>query len=226
MKRKIVYSTAITLGIFIALFLWFISPSWWVQFLSTLPNWIEAAKWLLPLALGSVAYFLVLLNVHNRLDSIIFKERIKVDDYIRGELTSLCSNTSCGRGQRGITEDEKGKLMNLFYTFIPPGDTERERAFSYWGDYFTTLYWAVISILALGGTIVVIGLDTSKVSHPVFTIVLVLALFLNLARFVSKRRLISPAQAQTQRIISQDYNKLMELLPQYRTGCEECPLHK
>lgn len=224
MKRKIAFRTAITLGIYLVLFLWLVSPSWWVEFLSDFPTWVETIKWALPFVLGGIALFFVILDAHNWLDRTFFKERRKVDDYIRNQLTTPCRESSCVRDKRGILEDEKHKLMSLFYTFIPPNDTERERAFSYWTDYFTTVYWTAFSILALVGALVAIAFDHSRVTHPAFFIVVALLLLLNFARIRSKKKLLHPAKAQTNRILSQDYHELKRKLPQYRINCQECPL--
>jgi len=225
LKKKIARATAVGLGIYLVLFLLLVSPSWWSEFLSDLPGWLDMVKWVLPLVFTIIAYFLVyFLDIHNWLDKTFFKERKRVDDYIRTQLTTPCREISCARANKGISRDEEKKLMDLFYTFIPSNDTERERAFSYWGDYFTTVNLSAISILAFIGALVAAAFDWSRVAHPVFIIILVFALLLNFVRIKSRKRLLYPAQAQTTRILSANSNELKVNLPKYRAQCKECPL--
>lgn len=224
LKKKIARATAVTLGIYLALFLWLVSPSWWVELLSELPDWLNTIKWVIPLGFAVIAYFLVnLLDIHNWLDKTFFKERKKVDDYIRAQLTSPCMEISCDRANKGILRGEEKGLMDLFYTFIPPNDTERERAFTYWGEYFITVNLSFISIVGFIGALVAIAFDSSKVTHPAF-IILVFALVLNLVLIKVRKKLLYPARAQTTRILSQNYDELKRNLPQYRAQCQECPL--
>jgi len=227
MKRRISGATALAIGIYLVLFLWLVSPSWWVELLSDLPSWLELViKIVSPPALfGGIAYFLVILNIHNYLDNKFFGERKKVDGYIRDQLTTPCKKTPCARAERGILREEEQKLMNLFYTFIPPDDTERERAFSYWGDYFITVNLSAISILGLAGVLVTIAFDISRVTHPAFFIILASIPILNFARIKSRKKLVYPAQAQTTRILSLNSSELRERLPKYRIQCRACPLN-
>lgn len=226
MKRKISGATALAIGVYIVLFLWLLSPGWWVELLSDLPPWLELGiKYASPpVVLGGIAYFFVILNIHNRIDNKFFGERKKVDDYIRGQLTTPCNKTQCARAEKGILEKEEQKLMNLFYTFIPPDDTWRELAFSYWGDYFITVNLSAISILGFTGALVAIALDTSRVTHPAFLIILAFAPLFNFARVKSRKKLAYPAQAQTTRILSSNLSELKERLPKYRIQCGACPL--
>lgn len=225
LKKRIAVATAVTLGIYLVLFLLLVSPSWWVEFLSGLPIWLDIIKWVIPLVFTVIAYFLVnLLDIHNWLDKTIFKERKKVDDYIRSQLTTPCREISCGRADRGVLRDEEQKLMDLFYTFIPSDDTDRERAFSYWGEYFITVNLSAISILGFIGALVAIAFDSSRATHPTFIIILAFAPLLNLVRIKSRKKLLYPARAQTTRIISANSNELKTNLPNYRTECKVCPL--
>lgn len=225
MKRKIAIATAFTLGIYLVIFLWWVSPNWWVEFLSNLPTWVDTIKWVLPYTvLIGIAYFLVnLLDIHNWLDKTLFKQRRKVDAYIRNQITTPCRKISCARSERGILKDEERKLMNLFYTFIPPNNTERERAFAYWGEYFITVNLSFISILAFLATIIVVALNFSRVTHVAPYLILVSLILFNLARIKLRERLLFPAEAQTDRILSEDYDKLKMKLPQNRVQCQACP---
>jgi len=222
MKRKISGATALIIGVYGVLFLWWVSPSWWVELLSDLPRWIE---WTLPPVLGGIAYFFVILNIHNRIDNKFFRERKRVDDYIRGQLTTPCKETLCARAKKGILEKEEQKLMDLFYTFIPPDDTDRERAFSYWGEYFITVNLSATSILGFTGALVAIAFDVSRVTHPAFFMILAFAPLFNFARIKSRKKLAYPAQAQTARILSLNSSELKERLPKYRIQCRACPLN-
>ncbi|MBI4186327.1 MAG: hypothetical protein HY530_02330 [Chloroflexi bacterium] len=226
MKGKIAIATAIALGIYLALFIWLLSPGWLGKFLSDLPKWLDMAKWVLPPAFIVTAYFLVgFLDIHNWLEKTFFKERKKVDDYIRNWIITPCTQVSCTRGKRGILKDEERKLMNLFYTFISKGDTERERAFAYWGDYFISVNLIFISLLAFLATIVIVAFDLSRLTHPVPYLILILSILLILVRIKLKGRLPYPAEAQIDRILSQDYAQLRNKLPKYRTECQNCPLN-
>lgn len=220
MKRKIRGATGPIIGVYVVLFLWLVSPSWWVGFLSEPPPWVE---WV-PLVLGGIGYFLVILDIHNWIDSKFFKERRKVDNYIRDQLTTPCREMPCARAKRGILEDEEQKLMSLFYTFIPADDTERERAFSYWGDYFITVNLSAISILGFIGALIAIAFDVSRVTHPAFFIILALTPLFNFARIKTRKKLLYPAQAQTNRILSENCGVLKIRLPEYRSQCQKCPL--
>lgn len=225
LKRKIAIATAVTLGIYLTLFLLLVSPGWWVEFLSDLPNWVDIIKWVIPLVFTVIAYFLVnFLDIHNWLDKTFFKERKKVDDYIRTQLTTPCREISCGRANRGVLRVEEQRLMNLFYTFIPADNTERERAFSYWGEYFIAVNLSTISILGFIGALVAIAFDSSRATHYAFIIILVFALLLNFARIKNRKKLLRPAQAQTTKIINDNSNELKANLHKCRTQCEECPL--
>lgn len=224
MKRKISGATAFTIGVYIVLFLWLASPSWWMELLSELPTWVETIKWAFPLVLGGIAYFFVILDIHNRIDNKFFKERKKVNDYIRNQLTTPCKGISCKRANRGMLENEEQKLMDLFYTFVPPDDTERERAFSYWGEYFIMVNLSFISILGFIGALISVVFDLSRVAHPAFFIILAFLLLFNFVRLRNRKKLIYPAQAQTTRILSANLNQLKKMLPKYRSQCQECPL--
>lgn len=227
MKRRISGATAFIIGIYIVLFLWLVSPSWWLELLSELPTWIGVIMQAFPLVLGGIAYFFVILDIHNQIDNRFFKERKKVDDYIRNQLTTPCREISCDRANRGILKDEEQKLMNLFYTFIPSDDTDRERAFSYWGEYFITVNLSAISILGFVGALISLAFDLSRVVNPAFIIILVFSFLFNWVRTRSRKKLIYPAQAQTARILSAKHDQLRKMLPQpqYRSQCGECPLN-
>lgn len=226
LKSKIFIATAFTLGIYSVLFLWLLSPSWWVELLSDLPTWLETIKWVLPFVFSGIAYFLVnLLDIHNWLDKTFFKERRKVDEYIRNQITSPCKETTCTRSKKGILKNEERKLMSLFYTFIPEGDTERERAFAYWGEYFITVNLSFISILAFFAAVVAVALDFSRAIHIAPYLILVFLILFNLVRVKLKKRLLYPAEAQTARILSSNSSELKERLPKYRIQCRACPLN-
>lgn len=225
LKRKISIATAVLLGIYLVIFLWFLSPNWWVELLSDLPTLGDVIKWCLILIFSAISYLLVnLLDIHNWLDKTFFKERKKVDNYIRKRITTPCEEMACPRNAKGIQKDEEDKLMSLFYTFIPENDTERERAFAYWGEYFITVNFSFLSILALLATIVFVFLDLSRITHIAPYLILTFLVIFNLSRIKLKKRLIYPAEAQTDRILSEEYSELKDKLPHYRPDCQNCPL--
>jgi len=180
MKRNIKRATAFMIGIYLVLFLWLISPEWWVQIVEELPTWASIITWALPLILGGIAYYFVILDTHNWIDNKLFKERKKVNNYIRNQLISPCKEISCSRANNGILGSEEESLMNLFYTFIPPDDTERERAFAYWTEYFITVNLSAYSILGFVGALISIPFDLSRVIHPASFIILAFLLLFNL----------------------------------------------
>ena len=230
MKQDIRKATAFAIGAFFALTIWLISPKWWIDFLNILPTWADVITWISPLILGALAWYFTNLDIHNWLDKMFFGERKRVDDFIREQLTTPCRETPCNRANRGILNDERDRLMDLFYTFIPADDTERERAFDYWTEYFITVNLSAFSICALIIALIYIAViyfsnHLLKVTHVAFIVIAALALLCNLARLTRRRRLIHPAQAQTMEILS-DNNKgdLKRKLPDYRVDCGDCPL--
>ncbi len=224
MKRKISGATAFTIGVYIVLFLWLVYPIWWMEFLGKLPTWVEMIKWAFPLVLGSIAYFFVILDIHNWIDNKFYKERKKVNDYIRSQLIIPCTETPCAKAKEGVLGEEKQKLIGLFYTFIPKDDTWRELAFSYWGEYFIMVNLSFISILGFVGALISLPFDLSRGAHPAFLIILAFLLLFNFARIRTRKKLLYPAQAQTTRILSASLDQLKKMLPKYRSQCRECPL--
>lgn len=229
MKQDIKKATALVIGVFCVLILWLISPKWLTNFLKSLPTWADIITWISPILLGALAYYFIILDIHNWFDKKFFKKRKKVDNFIREQITKPCREISCNRAKRGILNNEENRLMDLFYTFIPADDTERERAFAYWTEYFITVNLSVFSILVLIITLIYITVfyffnPLPKILHPAFIIILVLGILSNLARLITRRKLIYPAQAQTTRILSDNKSDLMGRLPNYRVDCEDCPL--
>jgi len=229
MKRDIKKATAFIVGAFCVLIIWLISPKWLMSFLKELPTWADVITWISPLILGALASYFIILDIHTWFDKKFFGERKKVDDFIREQITKPCKEVSCDRSKMGILNNEENKLMDLFYTFIPADDTERERAFAYWTEYFITVNLSVFSILGLIISLIYIAAFYSfnqllKITHPAFIIIFVLAILFNIARLKTRRKLIYPAQAQTTRILSNNKSDLIRKLPDYRVDCENCPL--
>lgn len=229
MKRDIKKATAFTIGVFSMLIIWLLSPKWLMSFLEGLPTWVDVIAWIFPVICGAVASYFIILDIHNWFDKKFFRKRKQVDDFIREQITKPCKDVSCDRSKMGILNDEKNRLMDLFYTFIPADDTERERAFAYWTEYFITVNLSAFSILGVIIALIYIAVfyffnQLSKITHPAFIIVFILAILFNIARLRTRRRLICPAQAQTRRILSNSKSDLIKKLPDYRVNCKNCPL--
>lgn len=213
MRLKIKVGTASAMVLYLTGLLYLASPAWVLDNIT----YVRAIGWVLAIA---VATYLVIGDVHNWLDQKWFVERNKVDDFIREKLTTPCRDALCSRAVKlGIVEKEKDSLLSLFYVFIPADDTERERAFSYFGDYFITVNLSALSILGAITAILlasVTGLPRwdQRVLLPVISVLFpVLFTFL---RYRTRRKLKRPAEAQTTRILASDLSRLKELLPSYR----------
>jgi len=229
LQRSVKRATAAAVGFLCLLIIWLVSPQWRTDTLDALPQWGNILIWFVPLVLAALAWYFVMIDTHNLFDRMFFRQRERVDSFIRDQLTSPCRGTSCDRAKRGIPGNEERGLMNLFYTFIPADDTEREHTFAYWTEYFITVNLSVFSILGVivASTYVAIAYyydATVKIGHSGFIAVVLIAVLSNLARFVVKRRLMHPAEAQTKRILTDDRGELVHKLPNYRYGCGECPL--
>lgn len=229
MKLKVKIATAAALALYVTMFLYLISPDWVLANITLL----RVLGWTAAIAIAGYA---AIGNLHNWLDRNWFYERERVDVFIRERLTNPCTDTLCPRAVKsGILDAERTALINLFYTFIPHEDTERERAFSYFGDYFTTVNLTAISLLGMIGAAVfavIVPLERTE-QRLMFGVLALLcpALFSGL-RFLTKRRLSLPAEAQTSRILAIDLEPLKERLPHYRVydanlSCKDsgrCPL--
>ena len=227
MKKKIKYATAFTIGIHCTLLFYLVYPKWVSELIRHIPGWATFLVGIIPLVFTAIASYFVIFDVHNWFDRKIFKERERVDNFIREQLTTPCRKINCNRDREGILREEENNLMNLFYTFIPPDDTERIRAFHYWADYFITVNLSMFSFFSIFITLTYINMyffsqRSLKITHPSFIIMLILLLLFNAARWKVKRRLLSPAEAQTRRILTNNMNDLKNKLPKYRIGCQKC----
>ncbi|MFQ6119267.1 MAG: hypothetical protein ACE5KE_05180 [Methanosarcinales archaeon] len=228
MKQDIKIATAFSIAVFFVLIIWLISPKWPTNFFKDLHGWVDITKWVFPLILIALTSLFIFLDTHNWFDKKIFKERKKLDDFIREKITEPCRKISCNRARKGILINEENNLMDLFYTLIPSDDTERERAFNYWTQYFITVNSIIFSfftiLIALAYiTILYYSNNILKIFHPAIIFILVLTILLNLARIRMKTKLIDPAKAQTKRILSDNKNDLKRKLPNYRINCQNCP---
>lgn len=213
LKFQVKIGTAGPLVLYTTLLAYLLSPDWVLANITV----FRAIIWAAAIAFAG---FLVIGNVHNLVDRLCFGEREKVDDYIRTRLTQPCKEALCPRAVKdGILDGERQPLMDLFYTFIPPDDTERERAFSYFRDYFVTVNLSILSILGSVGAVVMVAI-TPLVRRDQRLIFVAIALLLpalsNGLRLLTKRRLSLPAQAQTTRILADHLDLLKQRLPHYR----------
>jgi hypothetical protein len=229
MGREVsIYTASITV-IYCILIIWLTSPKSSIDFFKDLFGLRDMVDWVLPLVSGALAWYFSVLNVQNWFDRTFFKERKKVDNFIRKQITTPCRETSCDRAKEGILGDEEKKLMNLFYTFIPSGDSEKERSFYYWTKYWTAVNFSMISffftIIALIYVILSYFVNHLLIiTHQAFLVILLSFFLLITAFLISKRNLIDPAEAQTIRILSDNREELKRKLPNFRTSCENCPL--
>jgi hypothetical protein len=128
-------------------------------------------------------------------------------------------NVQCSRAiQKGILNEEESGLMNLFYSFIPTDDTERERSFSYFTEYFIFVNLSLLSWIGFAGAIgaALLSQLTRLDEFAAFLTAIVLPILLNGMRCRVKRKLLYPTQAQTQRILAQKEHELKKILPSYR----------
>ena len=227
MKKKIKKATAFIIGVESTLILYLIYPKWFKELINLIPQWATFFVWIIPIIFTAIASYFVIFDIHNWFDKKIFKERKKVDNFIREQLTVPCREIKCDRATGGILKEEERKLMDLFYTFIPLDDTERIRAFHYWGDYFITVNLSMFSIFGfIIALIYVIILYFSqhllKITSLSFIVLFILSLLFNLLRWKVKGKLLYPAKAQTRRILNEYKEELKDRLPNYRIGCKKC----
>lgn len=229
LKFKIKIATASGLVLYATLFAYLLSPEW------VLANFtlLRVVIWALAIAFAG---YLAIGNLHNWLDKTFFHEREKVDQDIRDRLTKPYRDVLCQRAvSNGIVASERSSLMNLFYTFVLADDTERERAFSYFADYFISVNLSLMSIVGAVGAICVaaiIPLERLDRRLVFIIVTIVLPFILNFLRTVTRRRLLLPGKAQTARILSDEVETLKARLPNYRVyreseSCTEsgrCPL--
>jgi hypothetical protein len=173
------------------------------------------------------ATFFMLGNLHNWLDKKFFHERQKVDGFIMNEITKPCVEAQCPRAMNGILDEEKAGLMNLFFEFVPADDTERERAFSYFTDYFVTVNYSAISIVSAAVAIplaFLVPVWATAQYLTLFFIIPILPIVFNLLRRSIRHKLVYPATAQVTRIHNKKRNELISLLPRYRSwdGTNKC----
>jgi hypothetical protein len=235
MKKDITQATAFGVALYVVIVAYMADPYVFFNLGENVANWTG----LIPVVFAiliAVAAFLVMGDVHNWIDKTFFGEREKVNAYIRKQLTDPCTSAQCSRAiQKGILNEENNALVNLFYTFIEPDDTERERSFSYFTEYFIFVNLSMISFI---GAAITLGIAISSQFaglNKILAFVVAFALLpilLNGMRCRIKRKLLYPTEAQTQRILTQDESELKKRLPSYRiygnnVSCSKsgkCPL--
>src|SRR5829696_8429278 len=154
MKKQIRSATAFGLAIYLFAFMYLLFPQWVLDNLDKGRGWLSAG---VIVALG-VASYLVMGDLHSFFDRWIFKGREKVNARIDEDLTKPCRDVLCERAvKRGILEHDS--IGNLFYTFIEPDETERERSFSYFTRYYSAVNLSALSLLGSVGAIVTAGLN-------------------------------------------------------------------
>ena len=216
MKREIKIATAFAIAIYFLAFVYMLFPEWVIKNISQL-NVLPIGTLLL-----AIATYLVIGDIHNWLDKTFFGERERVDTYIMGRITEPCIDAQCLRAiKNGILEVEKRNLMNVFYMpeLIPADDTERERVFSYFTEYFIAVNLSAVSFVGIIGAIIiatVIPLSIFEQRMVFFVIAIALPILSNGLRYRTQRNLSYPAEAQTTRILTTESDRLKKLLPSYR----------
>jgi hypothetical protein len=216
MKKQIRTATAFGLAVYLLAFLYLLIPQWIIDNLDKARGWLS----ILSIAVLGLASYFVMGNLHGFFDNRFFRGRELVNACIREELTKPCREVMCERAvKRGILDKEKDDIINLFYTFVQPDDTERERSFSYFTQYYIAINLGVLSLLGLVGAVVTASLVPLLRwdQRLVFLLLaLVLPVIMNGLRYTSRRRLIAPTKAQTMRILVDHSDDLKTKLPAYR----------
>lgn len=216
MKREIKIATAFAIAIYFLAFIYLLFPEWVIKNISQFSVLPIGTLFL------AIATYLVIGDIHNWLDKTFFGERERVDIYIIERITKPCIDILCPRAiQTGILGVEKRKLVNDLFmaTLIPPEDTERERAFSYFTEYFIAVNLSAISFVGMIGAIIiatVIPLSIFEQRMVFFFIAITLPILSNGLRYRTQRKLSYPAEAQTTRILTTESDRLKNLLPSYR----------
>jgi hypothetical protein len=166
----------------------------------TLPE-VFKKSWLITIftLIGPFAiYFLGILTIAKRdiyysVDNLIFKKRLKVDRYICQEILNF---------RIGLEEEDERnlqalkdissqqikceQLMRLFYYYVEKKDVVnpelKSQAFTYWGDYFSSMMFAVWGILSLLITTLIMLSDKS-VTYLRLAIILIMVALIALNLF-------------------------------------------
>jgi hypothetical protein len=124
-----------------------------------------------------VSYFLGIFTISKRdlyytVDNLVFSRRKKVDRFICQSILDFKipltdqDRDAIRRLNLLLDDDEKVRqLMTIFYRYIEKSDivnpTLKQHAFTYWGDYFSSMMlvcWGVLALVAAG---VIAALDRS-----------------------------------------------------------------
>jgi hypothetical protein len=219
MKKDIRNATAFSVGLYILLIVLVGNPYVFFDLGRDVSNW-SGLLTIVSIPAIAIAAFFVMGDMHNWIDRTFFHEREKVNTYITDRLCTPCVSVQCLRAtQKGILNEEKSSLINLFYRFIPTDDTERERSFSYFTDYYILVNLNFLSWIGFAGGIgaAVISQLTRLDELVAFLAAVVLPILLEGMRRRTKRKLLYPTEAQTQRILIQNGQELRTMLPSYRT---------
>jgi|GEM_PF-3316605 len=188
-------------------------------------------EWILFKRLEKVFIGRIFVGIFKRL--WIFKKCFKytsfsISEYIVENLTTPCEKCIFDHKEDGkLKQEDFSRVMSLFYKFIPPDHTERERSFAYFTDYYIAINYFVISasFLILSGIVIKRRLETInpmtlKTANPVALLILIVYLVIFLFSLGLCRRysgkLIYPTKSQIQEILTTKRDELISLLPRYR----------
>jgi len=202
---------------------------------SKLADVLEKAWFILILTLVSplVSYFLGIFTIAKRdfyydIDNLILRTRQKIDRQIcrdmlalKGSLTKNDKNKLTKLKSRVDSEEVCRKIMRVFYHFIEKEDIVnpqlKSHAFTYWGDYFSSLMYAFWGVLAIVGTVAIYILDNSMSAlRIIILLILIITVglsFYSILKGKTRKRLFSVPNTQIEEI---HRNASEQLLKTYR----------
>lgn len=135
-------------------------------------------------------YFFGIISIAKRdlyypIDNLIFKKRVKVDQYICQEMLNFRIALTEGEQKdlealkQLINQNKKCKhILSLFYHYIEKPNIVnpelKSQAFIYWGDYFSSMMFIVWGVLSLLVAIFIILSDKSLTSLRVVVCIIML----------------------------------------------------
>ena len=124
-----------------------------------------------------VSYLLGILTISKRdlyyvVDNLVFRRREKVDRFICESMLDfkipLTAQDKDAIGKLKLRLNEDGRVrqvMTIFYRYIERSDivnpTLKQHAFTYWGDYFSSMMLVCWGVLALVGAGAIAAIDRS-----------------------------------------------------------------
>jgi hypothetical protein len=184
MRDKHRKDSMVTLSFFVVLILIFVFDRRYTAFALQIladPSKITTAladvwpAFIVTLVTPFVSYFLGIITIARRdlyydIDDALVGRREDVDRFICERLIDFGNRVSAEDAQglqslRGRLHAKRRELLGLFYAYIEQASVVnpqlKTHAFTYWGDYFSSLMFAFWGILAVLVTTVIFSLDPS-----------------------------------------------------------------